>query len=359
MQTLLRVFLLISLSLLTDVCCEEVFVRAGDMVVLQCPKSRRTMASTPSWASYTPQKKILTSDTNSTAPLLIHKRSLVLLKASPDHQGKYSCSVGNKTFWSQLVVLTAVSDGSHSGAQYTTTCFTGDSCTLRCPISNAPASDIPSMTRNGITWTKSERTLFKDVLFFSSVEETNQGTYDCTRSYLYKGQTYNMTYTNKLFVKAPEPPADVKIISPQHGAIFETVLGSGFVINCIATLSSDFDEVFWMTDTSSVDSDTNLRVFSNSTILSDNKEIQMTASLIFKEVLEEDLSKDFTCKLESVSVPSSFVTISLEQKKQETSDFPIVLCVSIVVILLGTAAAALTCIKLKKDLYHLLPPQRR
>ncbi|KAJ0056423.1 hypothetical protein NL108_006893, partial [Boleophthalmus pectinirostris] len=173
----------------------------------------------------------------------------------------------NKTFWSQLVVLTAVSDGSHSGAQYTTTCFTGDSCTLRCPISNAPASDIPSMTRNGITWTKSERTLFKDVLFFSSVEETNQGTYDCTRSYLYKGQTYNMTYTNKLFVKAPVINVSFKnFYFVVYFIVLITFLGSGFVINCIATLSSDFDEVFWMTDTSSVDSDTNLRVFSNSTM---------------------------------------------------------------------------------------------
>lgn len=40
----------------------------------------------------------------------------------------------------------------------------------------------------------------------------------------------------------------------------------------------------------------------------------MTASLVFREVSAEDLSKRYTCKLESERPPSTFVTITLEQK---------------------------------------------
>lgn len=38
----------------------------------------------------------------------------------------------------------------------------------------------------------------------------------------------------------------------------------------------------------------------------------MTASLVFKNVSVEDLSKNYTCKLESSDEPSSFVTIMLK-----------------------------------------------
>ncbi|XP_072321388.1 interleukin-1 receptor accessory protein-like [Eucyclogobius newberryi] len=300
------------------------------------------MGNMATWTSYTPQKRILTSNTNTTT-LLIHKRSLVFLRVSPNQQGNYSCSLGNNTFWSRLVVLSAVSYVNHEGAQYTTTCYTQESCTLWCPSSNTPGSDTPNMTQHGITWTKGGGTLFKDVFFFPRVEETDEGTYTCTRSYRYKGQTYNMTFINKLSVKHHEPRPDVQIISPQNSKVFEIELGCVFVVNCTATISSDFDEAFWMTDASFVNTDTNLRVFSNSTIFANAKEKRMTTLLIFKEVLEEDLSKNFTCKLESVLVMSSFVTITLEQKrKQETALLPILI---IMAMLLLTAVAALTCVK--------------
>lgn len=37
----------------------------------------------------------------------------------------------------------------------------------------------------------------------------------------------------------------------------------------------------------------------------------MTVSLVFRKVSEEDLSKTYTCKLETEHDPSSFVTITL------------------------------------------------
>lgn len=44
---------------------------------------------------------------------------------------------------------------------------------------------------------------------------------------------------------------------------------------------------------------------------SDEMEIRMTASLVLKNVSAKDLSKNYTCKLETTSDPSSSVTITL------------------------------------------------
>uniref|UniRef100_A0AAV2LST0 Uncharacterized protein n=1 Tax=Knipowitschia caucasica TaxID=637954 RepID=A0AAV2LST0_KNICA len=335
--------LLIILPLLTGVCAEQVFVRDGGLVVLKCPKGRR-MTTSPSWTSYTPQKRILMSETNTAAPLLLHQRSLVLLRVSPNQQGNYSCSVGNNTFWHQLVVLTAESHAHHTGAQYTATCYSGERCTLRCPVSNCPGSDIPHLKRHGITWTKGGQTQVKEVLSFSKVEEADEGTYTCSRFYGYKDQTYNRTVTYRLDVKPQETPTVVEILTPRHREVFEIKLGSVYVVNCTATLSSDFDEVFWMSQKSSVKSDPNLRMHSRSAVFQNTKGTYMTTALVFTEVTEEDLSKEFTCKLESVSAPSSSVTVSLQQKQQEAAHIRTVI---IVTTLLATAAAALTGAMLK------------
>lgn len=50
--------------------------------------------------------------------------------------------------------------------------------------------------------------------------------------------------------------------------------------------------------------------FSDST----GTEIKITASLVFREVSAEDLSKHYTCKLESERPPSTSITVTLEQK---------------------------------------------
>lgn len=43
----------------------------------------------------------------------------------------------------------------------------------------------------------------------------------------------------------------------------------------------------------------------------------MTASLIIKNVSESDLFENYTCKLDSDSQPSSFVTITLTKKTRK------------------------------------------
>ncbi len=46
----------------------------------------------------------------------------------------------------------------------------------------------------------------------------------------------------------------------------------------------------------------------------------MTASLVFKKVSKEDLSRNYTCKLESIAEPSSFVTVTLAQKGRKVDE---------------------------------------
>lgn len=318
------------------------------MVALNCPNFRMGNTETPpSWNSFTPYRRDLSNDMNSVSPFLIHKRSLILLNASMDHQGNYSCVVGNHTFWSKLIVYSAVSDENQKMMHYPSTCYAQKSCTLHCPSSNSPRSTHPNMTRLGITWKKDGKPLFKDGSFFSSVKETDQGAFTCTRSYLYEGQMYNMTFTIALTVKPQEPLQNVEIISPHDRDVFDVDLGAVFVVNCTATISSEFDDVFWIIDELPVNSDPNSRVFSNYTSVTNAKESHITASLIFEKIWKEDLSKNFICKLESVSVPSSFVTVSLKQKKQEHSAFPTVIIVPIILV---AAVTALICVKCKVDI---------
>lgn len=44
-------------------------------------------------------------------------------------------------------------------------------------------------------------------------------------------------------------------------------------------------------------------------------EIQTTASLVFRKISEDDLSKNYTCKLAAVYQSSDFVTIHLRNGK--------------------------------------------
>ena len=79
---------------------EEKYVRAGEMVALQCPCYRGYNHGNGRliWASHTTQEMDLTSDMSSAEQMemgvLVHGRSLVILSASVNHQGNYSCSQG-------------------------------------------------------------------------------------------------------------------------------------------------------------------------------------------------------------------------------------------------------------------------
>ncbi|XP_029310785.1 X-linked interleukin-1 receptor accessory protein-like 2 isoform X1 [Cottoperca gobio] len=345
--------LLILFVSLTGVCprsSKVIYVKAGEMVALYCTLNKgHNPGAEVIWTSYTIQGRNLTSSMSSAEQrqmgVLVHGRSLVILSATVNHRGNYSCSLGNASsqFWFSLAVCTSQSREYELRTQYSTTCYTQEACTLYCPDVNVPALNIPNITSNGIIWHK-EGESTPEGRYFSSVEEHNQGIYTCTRSYLYYDQIYNMTFTLRLDVQPRgekntfisiclslylEEKKDFicflllctgtlkysSISSPHNSDVISVDLGSPVVIDCKAFLYSDFDEVFWLRGKSFVETNTSFPVFYNSTRIEINaEEITMTASLVFKKVSEEDLTKNYTCRLDTVTGPSSFVTITLAQK---------------------------------------------
>ncbi|XP_029310793.1 interleukin-1 receptor accessory protein-like 1-B isoform X2 [Cottoperca gobio] len=316
--------LLILFVSLTGVCprsSKVIYVKAGEMVALYCTLNKgHNPGAEVIWTSYTIQGRNLTSSMSSAEQrqmgVLVHGRSLVILSATVNHRGNYSCSLGNASsqFWFSLAVCTSQSREYELRTQYSTTCYTQEACTLYCPDVNVPALNIPNITSNGIIWHK-EGESTPEGRYFSSVEEHNQGIYTCTRSYLYYDQIYNMTFTLRLDVQPRGTLKYSSISSPHNSDVISVDLGSPVVIDCKAFLYSDFDEVFWLRGKSFVETNTSFPVFYNSTRIEINaEEITMTASLVFKKVSEEDLTKNYTCRLDTVTGPSSFVTITLAQK---------------------------------------------
>ncbi|KAF1392675.1 hypothetical protein PFLUV_G00030520 [Perca fluviatilis] len=311
------------LTLLTGAECaapKEIYVKEGEMVALYCPSCRGYDHGDAKliWTSYTTQDMDLTNNVSSAEQrqlgIVVHGRSLVILSASVNYQGNYSCSQGSASTWFRLTVLTPQSREYEKMTQYPTTCYTQETCTLHCPDVNRPAPNIPNITSNGIIWHKEGESLPKDS-YFSSVEESDHGVYTCTRSYLCYGQIYNMTFTVVLDVQPKEKPVkDAAITEPQNNHVFHVDLGSPKVIDCKAVMYLKFDKVFWLIGKSFVETDNSLPVFYNFTRENNDGELKMTASLVFKKVSEEDLSKNYTCKLQSASELSGFVTINLAQK---------------------------------------------
>ncbi|XP_049910280.1 interleukin-18 receptor 1-like isoform X3 [Epinephelus moara] len=326
MTAKIGLLLILLLTLLTGLCPQrprDVNVKAGEMVALYCRRDRRNNHGDAGviWRSYTTQEMNLTAMSSAEQTqmgLLVHGRSLVILSASVKHQGNYSCSQGDagSQSWFRLTVYTTQREGEEM-SQYPQTCYAQEACTLYCPDVNVPAEGILNITSNGIIWRKVGESLPIDG-YFSRVEEKDQGAYTCTRSYLYNAQIYNRTFTVLLNVKPKEKSGTPVILSPLGGDVFHVDLGSTKVIDCEGVMYSDFDDMFWYSGgrygESFVKKNNSFPVFYNITREKNAGEIKMTASLVFKKVSEEDLSKNYTCKLASVSGHSSSVTITLAQK---------------------------------------------
>ncbi|XP_056245125.1 interleukin-18 receptor 1-like [Seriola aureovittata] len=346
MKMLLALFLLTSLTGVCPLTSKEIHAKAGELVVLQCPPDGGYNRGDTKlvWTSHTTQKIYVTNNMSAAEltemGVLIHGRSLVILSSSVNHQGNYSCSVGNASsqFW--FTLNTVKSEEYEEMNTYSKSCYTQESCKLNCPDVNIP----PNITRNGITWHKEGEA--KDG-YFRTVEEKDKGVYTCTRSYLYLGQIYNKTFTVELQLKTKKFEKAAVIISPKNNKVVPVDLGSKVEIECKAVTYSDFDGVFWISGGSVMFKNPSLPVYYNTTREKNAEEIKLTASLVFKKVSEEDLSKNYTCKLESVSNPPSFVTITLVQK---TRHFYIFLCPSIVAIVVVMLVTVIIYVKLKIDI---------
>lgn len=325
--------LLLVLTLLTGVMSSQeaqvLHVRAGEIVVLQCPYLRSHKNATPLWTNHSTHDVNVINNVSTSAEqmgVVIHGQSLVILRASLNHEGNYSCTYGNgsRQFWFELTVYTTQSREHGEKNQNPSICYMQQSCTLRCPTINIPRANI---TRNGTVWHKEGESSPQNG-YFERISEKDSGIYTCTRSYLYRGQTYKVTFTVSLDVKPSS-----EILSPHKNDVFHVDLNSTVVINCTAFVNSNFDEVFWLSGTSFVETDNSLPVFYNYTRVKNAKEERMTASLVFNKISEEDLLRNYTCKLESSHQSSSFVTITLTQKAHH---FPLslTLCIVAVVVLI-------------------------
>ncbi|XP_072237418.1 interleukin-1 receptor type 1-like [Leuresthes tenuis] len=319
---MVEILLLALLTLLTGVHSlrtQLIYVKAGEMVALHCPQYKEGHAQLI-WTRHTSQEKNVTDSMSTSADqshtgVLINRQSLVILRASVDHQGNYSCSLGNtsrKTRF-RLTVYTTQSRENEGRGKYPATCYTQQPCTLYCPDVNVPWVISSNISSNGITWHKEGKTSPTES-HFTSVEEKDGGVYICTRSYLYNGQLYNMTFTVILNVKQIKQTGQSVILSPSHNDVFPVDLGSTVVIECKAVLYSRFDDVFWLSGTSFIKTNNKLPVFYNYSRIENDDKIEMTAFLVFKNMSKDDLSKNFTCKLESDHQLSTFIAITLTQK---------------------------------------------
>lgn len=157
-----------------------------------------------------------------------------------------------------------------------------------------------------------------------------------------------MTFTVILDVKSStEQPGQSVILSPKQNDVFPVVLGSTVVIECKAFLYSSEDIVFWLSGSSFVETDVNLPVFYNQSREENSDKIKLTAFLVFREVSEKDLSKNYTCKLQSDRQRSSFISVSLTQKAHPISLF-MTISIGITVVLIIIAASC--CAKFKIDI---------
>ncbi|KAM4597214.1 interleukin-1 receptor-like 1 [Fundulus diaphanus] len=112
-----------------------------------------------------------------------------------------------------------------------------------------------------------------------------------------------------------EPLPNLGIYSPMNGEVFEVELGTAAVITCTAVIDSCGSSLFWLRKNEFVERNDTLRYFYNFTNpcnISEETSHWMNASLVFREVLEEDLSTNFTCKLESDEF-TRFATITLNK----------------------------------------------
>uniref|UniRef100_UPI003AACBB89 interleukin-18 receptor 1-like n=1 Tax=Centroberyx gerrardi TaxID=166262 RepID=UPI003AACBB89 len=138
-----------------------------------------------------------------------------------------------------------------------------------------------------------------------------------------------------------------EIISPRAEDVFPVDLDSPAVINCTAVVYSDFDEVFWLIGKSFVERNESLPIYYNTTNETSGEQTKIKASLVIRKVSEEDLTKRYTCKLDSTT-PSSNVTISLARRARPFSSSGVLRIVGFILVMVVTLS--IIYVKLKIDI---------
>ncbi|XP_008402694.1 interleukin-18 receptor 1-like [Poecilia reticulata] len=345
--------LLLFLAFISGVCSmttEEIYVRAGDLVMLQCGECTYD-GTVVLWKLETGQKTQLYSNMSASEQqrlgLVLYQDDLVILSASLNHQGNYTCVPLRNSRCQMAFRITVYSESSREvefGNRYNQTCYKNQTCELNCPEENLPCSTAWELL--GITWHKENGAVSDD--FFPNVDVEKSGVYICTRSFLYSGQTYNASFTVVLDVQTGKPLTNLGIYSPKNGKVFEVELGKTAEITCTALIDSSDGSLFWLRNDEFVEKNDTLRYFYNDTISKNaslDDVIWMSATLVFREVLEEDLSAEFRCKLESAEL-THFISVTLD--KTAGSSFVILTaCVACIVVVMAVIVA--TYVKFKID----------
>ncbi|KAF7654772.1 hypothetical protein LDENG_00064840 [Lucifuga dentata] len=342
---------------------KPMYVKEGEMVALLCSGRKPFKDANVTWTGPTITQETDVTSNKWTAEkmltsLLFHGRNLVILNASVNHQGNYSCTVGNSSshIWFKLTVLKRLSESKQREkmSQYSNLCFEGESCKLKCP----DPLYIPNLTSTSTMWHtvfaahsyggETSPASFGEYFYFESVAEKDRGVYTCTRSYLYHGRLYNMTRTTLLDVQTNKHSGqNAVIISPGVNQVFHVDLDSPVVIDCKAVTYLSLDEVFWLNGNSIVEMNDSLPLYYNYTQEENFEGIKLTASLVFQKVSKEDLSQHYTCKLGSCSHSTCNITIFLAQKDR-LSCFSVVFCtIGIMALMVVTVVIY---VKLKIDI---------
>ncbi|XP_035991993.1 interleukin-1 receptor-like 1 isoform X2 [Fundulus heteroclitus] len=143
-----------------------------------------------------------------------------------------------------------------------------------------------------------------------------------------------------------EPLPNLGIYSPMNGEVIEVELAA--LITCTAVIDSCGSSLFWLRKNEFVERNDTLRYFYNFTNpcnISEEMSHWMNASLVFREVLEEDLSTNFTCKLESDEF-TRFATITLNKTAGLSYSIITVCAVCITVVM---AVTIFILVKFKVD----------
>ncbi|XP_056463752.1 X-linked interleukin-1 receptor accessory protein-like 2 isoform X2 [Gadus chalcogrammus] len=300
----------------------------GEMLVVKCGCLTRGLpgGTNITWTHHHPsesQRPLLQSREDPDEDALRDPSGhLVVLSASVERQGNYSCSPwnSNATCWYTLTV----SPTRQEEVPVTKTCYNGLSCKLKhfCPRDLV----IPSLEHNNTKVWQQDKDTQGDSSngYFEKVAEKDEGVYTCRRSYQYRGRLYNHTSTVMLKVKKTADSIP-RIWSPKPGTVYPVQLGSQLVVPCEVEVYNMFDSSYWLDGKSFVKDDQNQSVYSNKTIkVGEKGERKITTSLVFQKVTADQLSRTYTCKVESTKKYSN-VSITLALKDVPVSSLRVAL----------------------------------
>ncbi|XP_023187933.1 interleukin-18 receptor 1-like isoform X2 [Xiphophorus maculatus] len=336
--------ILLLLVLYTGICpvtAKEIYANAGDLVMLNCRESKHD-GTVMLWKMEKDQKMHLYSNMSASEQqklgLIFYRRSLVILSASTNHQGNYSCGPLGQ-MWFRLTICEEQSTDCAIRNKYPMTCFAKQACKLICPEGSIPDAGIPGMKSKEHVWHKENGE--PSVNYFPSVGVENSGVYICMRSFWYSGEIYNTSSSLQLDVQTDEPQPNLGIYSPKNGQIFEVELGTKKVIACKALVDSCRNEPYWTSDGEFVDDSD----FFTDPCENEKMPKWMNTSLIFRAVSPENLSKTFTCAYPSHKLIST-VNITLVKIAQPSH---VTLTVCSVCVVVSMVVIVVVYVKFKID----------